>query len=111
MKATEIDRKRLHTEVQRLLEQLKTLGADKVLLFGSLAKNVVSLFSDIDLVVVFDDPRSPRELTRWVYTNVDSNEAVDILAYNREALKRLGSRPFLQRVLKEGKVLYERSRS
>ncbi len=111
MKAMEIDRQRLQAEVQRLVEQLKSLGAEKVILFGSLAKNAVSLFSDIDLVVVFDDPRSPRELTRWVYKNVDASEAVDILAYNREALERLGGRPFLQRVLKEGKVLYERSRS
>jgi predicted nucleotidyltransferase len=108
MKATEEDRARLAAEAQRLADQLKDLGAKKIILFGSLARDRVSLFSDIDLLVVFQDSRPPRELTRWVYQNMDAREGVDILAYNQETFEKMSERPFLRHALKEGKVLYER---
>jgi hypothetical protein len=37
MKASAQDRARLETEAQHLVEQLKAMGAVKVILFGSLA--------------------------------------------------------------------------
>jgi predicted nucleotidyltransferase len=40
------------------------MGAVKVILFGSLAHERISLFSDIDLLVLFDSKRSARGLTR-----------------------------------------------
>lgn len=93
-----------------MAKQLKRLGAEKIVLFGSLARDEISLFSDVDLLVVFDDPRSARELTRWVYQNVDAREGVDILAYNHDSLRRLSDRPFLRQILQEGRVLHERSK-
>jgi predicted nucleotidyltransferase len=108
MRATEKDRKRLEAEIQRLVNQMKDLGAIQVILFGSLARGQVSLFSDIDLLVLFDDQRSPREITRWVYQNLNAREAVDVIAHNRESFETARERPFLRRILKEGKVLYER---
>ena len=109
MKATEKDRLRLETEISRLVEQMKNLGATKVVLFGSLARGQISLFSDIDLLVIFEDDRSPRELTRWVYQNVDTGEAVDIIAHNPRSLEAMRDRPFIKHILKEGKLIYERS--
>jgi predicted nucleotidyltransferase len=47
MKANFQDRARLEAEIQRLVEQLKAMGATKVILFGSLARGQISLFSDI----------------------------------------------------------------
>jgi predicted nucleotidyltransferase len=108
MRANEEDRARLAAEAQRLAEQLKGLGARKIILFGSLARGCVSLFSDVDLLVVFQDSRRPRELTRWVYQNLDVREGVDILAYNQETFEKMRERPFLYHALKEGIVLYER---
>jgi predicted nucleotidyltransferase len=55
MKATAQDRARLEQETARLVEQLKAMGAKKIVLFGSLACGELSLFSDIDLLVLFDD--------------------------------------------------------
>lgn len=75
---------------------------------SSLARGRLSLFSDIDLVAIFDQVRPARELTRWVYENIRSREAVDILAYSQEEFERQRNRPFLRRILEEGKVLYER---
>ena len=103
------DRERLESEIQRLVDQLKDLGAVKVILFGSLARGQISLFSDIDLVVLFSDGRSSRELTKWVYENLQAREAIDVLAYNRASFEMMRQRPFVRNILKEGRVLYERS--
>ena len=109
MKATAQDRARLEQEVACLVEQLKAMGAKKIVLFGSLARGELSLFSDIDLLVLFDDDRPSRELTRAVYQQIKAREAVDILAYNRQAMAALQERPFFRHILSYGKVLYEAS--
>ncbi|MCS6800311.1 MAG: nucleotidyltransferase domain-containing protein, partial [Myxococcota bacterium] len=83
MRAAPQDNDRLNREVERLVEQLKALGAVQIILFGSLARGRVSLFSDIDLLVLFEKPGSARELGRWVYQAIQTGEGVDILAYNR----------------------------
>ncbi len=108
MKATAQDRARLEAEVEQLVEQLKALGACRVILFGSLAQGKVSLFSDIDLLVLFEQERPARELTRWVYQKIHAREGVDILAYNVDRFSQVAHRPFFRKVLQEGKVLYER---
>lgn len=108
MKAGSQDRARLEAEAQRLVEQLKAMGAVKVILFGSLARGQISLFSDIDLLALFDQERPARELTRWVYQNIQAREGVDILAYSRKGFQKMRQRPFFRHILKDGKVLYER---
>jgi len=42
------------------------MGAKKITLFGSRARGDLSLSSDIDLLVLFDDDRPSCELTRAV---------------------------------------------
>lgn len=108
MKATAQDRARLEEEIIRLVKQLKGMGARKIILFGSLARGEISLFSDIDLLVLFDEDRPSRELTREVYQRVEIREGVDILAYSGQAMARLQNRPFFRHILSYGKVLYER---
>jgi predicted nucleotidyltransferase len=106
MRVSAQDHARLNAETQRLVEQLKALGAVQVILFGSLARGRISLFSDVDLLVLFDREQSAHELTRWVYQNIDAGEAVDILAYDRQVFQQARQRPFFQKILREGKVLY-----
>jgi predicted nucleotidyltransferase len=106
MKVTARDRERLQSETERLVEQLKAMGATQVILFGSLARGQISLFSDIDLLVLFDQEQSAHELTRWVYENIQASEAADILAYSQQAFQQVRKRPFFQKILREGKTLY-----
>jgi predicted nucleotidyltransferase len=106
MRVTTQDRARLQAETQRLVEQLKALGAVQVILFGSLARGRISLFSDIDLLVLFDREQSAHELTRWVYQNINAAEAIDILAFDRRAFRQVRDRPFFRKILNEGKVLH-----
>ncbi len=109
MRATQADRARLEAEIQRLVDQLVRMGAVRVVLFGSLARGEISLFSDIDLIVLFEEDVPARELTRRVYQRLDAREAVDVLAYGPTSFKRMRYHPFLRRALAEGKVLYERA--
>jgi uncharacterized protein len=53
MRATVQDKARLEQELSRLVAQLKAMDAKKIILFGSLARGELSLFSDIDLLVLF----------------------------------------------------------
>lgn len=98
----------LRAEAQRVANQLAALGAVRVVLFGSLAQGKASLFSDIDLLALFDDLRSPRELTRWVYQRIDAREAVDIIAHSVRSFTEFKDRPFWRHALKHSEVLYER---
>ncbi len=108
MRATQEDFIRLENESQRLAGQLAGMGAIKVILFGSLARGKISLFSDIDLLAIFDGDRTSKDLTRWVYQQLDYREAVDVLAYNTQSFERMKERAFIRHILNEGKVLYER---
>lgn len=108
MRATPEHRARLQAEAQRLADQLKAVGAVKVILFGSLARDDISLFSDIDLLALFEGDRSARDLSRWVYQNIDTGESVDVIAYNLNAFELARQRPFFRHILQHSKVLYER---
>lgn len=108
MKAGPAERARLEREIESLVQQLIAMGCRKILLFGSLARGELSLFSDIDLLVLFDDERPAGELTREVYRRIRSSEAVDVLAYGRRSWERIKDRPFFRHVLSYAKVLYER---
>ena len=89
MRPTLEDFERLENESRRLAGQLASLGAVKVILFGSLARGKISLFSDIDLQAIFDDGRTSKELTSWVYRELDHREAVDVLAYNAQSFEKM----------------------
>ena len=108
MRATQEDFERLVNESQRLAGQLVSMGAIKVILFGSLARGKVSLFSDIDLLAIFDGERTSKDLTSWVYQKLETGEAVDVLAYNIQSFEKMKERAFIRHILSEGKVLYER---
>ena len=98
MRAEAYDRARLEAEIRRLVDQLAGLGAMKVVVFGSLARGeFFLLFSDIDLLALSDDARPPRELTKWVYKNIESGEGGDILSYGTAAYPKHPAGPFCDR--------------
>lgn len=109
MKPSPATHARLHAAAHDLARQLADLGAVKVILFGSLARGEVSLFSDIDLLALFAEDTPSHLLTRRVYTHIHTPEAVDVLAYGLSGFARVRERPFFRKLLAEGKVLYEKS--
>jgi predicted nucleotidyltransferase len=94
-------RKRLWQEAHRAARLLKQLGADRVLVFGSLASGRVHPDSDLDLLVVWDTPLGEWDrlrVARRALGNV--GVAVDLVVVSPIALKTPTS--FLQEILREG---------
>lgn len=86
-----------------------------VVLFGSQAKGTATADSDIDLLVIDDQPfsatRSRRRLIGDIRRNIPADtHPVDVLLFDANELRRWRSTTnhVIARALKEGVVLYER---
>lgn len=95
------------TELEQVVDQLRAMGARRIILFGSRARGRARQGSDIDLLVIMDDGRTFKERMREIYARLETDADVDILAYSPEEFERVRNRSFFRRVLAEGKVLYE----
>ena len=93
---------------KRLRPSFQKHGVIKAVVFGSYARNAENRKSDLDLILVqrtdkrffdrYDDIAENYENLRGVHT--------DILIYTPEELKRISSRPFIRKALKEGITIY-----
>jgi len=101
---------RLQSALDSVVNHLKSLGALKIILFGSLARNEVDVHSDLDLLVIMPNTRSGKEWMKLIYERGNSGVACDILAYNEEEFEEnLPVSRFLKNVVKTGRVLYEKA--
>jgi predicted nucleotidyltransferase len=81
----------------------------KVVLFGSASRGSLTKKSDLDLMIIKDTRK--RFFDR--YDEFDEihalikNRAVDILIYTPKELKNISHRPFIKKILEEGKSIYE----
>lgn len=97
----------LRSELERLTRELRSLGAKRVVLFGSMARGSLDLFTDIDLLVVMDSSLPFVERSGWIYRKLMPRVAADIFVYTEEELEALEDSAFLRKALAEGVVLYE----
>jgi uncharacterized protein len=87
---------------------------EQIILFGSYATGLANENSDLDLLIIKDSLKSRiergielKKLIRkhkWMFP-------IDILVYTHEELinENYGKNSFVNKVLKEGKVVYERN--
>jgi len=101
-------RKLLETELVRISEQLKAMGALKIIVFGSYAEGHVRSTSDLDIIAIMPPTMSGKKWMLKVYDEIDRNVDCDILCYTPEELENLipVSR-FVRHALETGKVIYE----
>jgi predicted nucleotidyltransferase len=88
---------------------LAAKGATRAVLFGSVARGTDDGRSDIDLLVVDNDdlPYFAR-LDKYYDELVDLlHRPVDLFVYREAEMETLRDRPFVRRVLAEGKVIFE----
>jgi len=104
MESSEVDKVRT-----QLTPTLRELGVWKAILFGSISRGTKSRKSDIDILLVveteerfFDRYRRFEE----IYAKL-KGWSVDMLIYTPSELKRMAHRPFIRRILAEGKTIYE----
>jgi predicted nucleotidyltransferase len=79
-----------------------------VYLFGSYAAGTANVHSDVDLLVIADQPQTAGTLVRNLYKHLsDLPLDYDILGYSLPQIKEKAEQNlFFQTILKEGMVLY-----
>lgn len=98
----------LREETERIVAQLRALGARKIILFGSAARGEVNVSSDLDFIVVMPGERGFAYWSRRLYAEIERQVAVDFLPYSDEEFaKAQGHSRLIRHALRTGKVLYE----
>jgi len=98
------------SSLAHITEQLRDLGALKIVLFGSLARGNVDTDSDLDLLVIMPANVSGKEWTGIVYDKVERGIASDIIVYSQDEFEsRLPESSFLQDIMASGRVVYEKA--
>lgn len=98
--------------VEEIKERLiKAYNPDRIILYGSYAKNEAKEKSDIDLLILKDT--TDRPIDRRIQVEkilIDRALPLDILVYTPEEMRYLFSigSPFIEEVLETGRVIYMR---
>ncbi len=101
---------KLKSSLAHITEQLRDLGALKIVLFGSLARGHVDTDSDLDLLVIMPANVSGKEWTGIVYDKVERGIVSDIIVYSQDEFEsRLPESSFLQDIMASGRVVYEKA--
>lgn len=101
----------LEAELERCLQLLRTHYApQRILLFGSLASEQVSEWSDIDLVIIKETDQKFLDRIREVMRLLQPRVGMDILVYTPEEFAQIQKERLFVReeIVGKGKVLYER---
>jgi len=99
-------------EIRKVVEQIVQLfHPQKVILFGSYAHGNATSDSDADLLVVLETDQRPLRQAAGISSALEHRFPLDILVKTPEELaERLEEGDsFISEVLKEGKVLYEKT--
>lgn len=99
----------LQAELERIVPLLITKDVEKIILFGSLSWNTVNSHSDIDLLIIKHTNKRFIDRLDDVYRVVQPELALDILVYSpEEIMEYQAQNSFLNKILSEGIVLYEK---
>jgi predicted nucleotidyltransferase len=98
-------------QLQRIVEKLEPYEPERIVLFGSHARGEADEYSDLDLVIIKDTPKRFLDRLEIVYRYIQPDFALDALVYTPgefAAMVEAGN-PFIEQILREGVVLYERT--
>ncbi len=105
-----IDQKTLDDIIQRVVDAVQP---EKIILFGSAARDGLHVANDVDLLVIRDG-RNTLELMRSIYRNLQGvGAAVDAVVVSPQDVERYGDSHALviKPALREGRVVYDCDRS
>ncbi|MBI4789350.1 MAG: HEPN domain-containing protein [Chloroflexi bacterium] len=102
----------MNARVRKIIAALKRYDPERVILFGSTARGDADRYSDIDIVVIKDTPKRFLDRLGDVYDLIQPDFALDALVYTPKEFTEMRARrnPFVEQVLRDGQVVYERAR-
>lgn len=101
----------VNDKVKRVAECIKRYDPEKIIIFGSYARGEVDEYSDLDFVVIKKTrKRFIRRLIDVAMLIDEGMGKVDVFVYTPKEFKEMVKKgnPFIERVLKEGKVVYQK---
>ena len=99
---------RLESELPRIVERLKELGAERVILFGSYARGRRDYFTDLDLIVIMESDLSFVQRLAYIRREVSPAVETDLLVYTPNEFESIKERRFFRHALSDAQVLYAR---
>jgi predicted nucleotidyltransferase len=113
-----VNKKRIDDIIHSIILEFKTVGVDKIILFGSRARGNASENSDIDLIVIAPQNNIPSGFREKMDLYLTYNQhiktfkaevPIDLIVYTRAGFKKLLEMDslFVRDILKTGKILYE----
>lgn len=95
---------------KQIISTFKKLDPERIILFGSIARDNWDEASDVDVIVVYGTDKRFLDRLKELYTIWDIPMAVDILAYTpAEFAEMVSDNYFIQDAVKDGELIYERS--
>lgn len=92
-----------------IVEQLKDIGAVKIILFGSLNRGDVDVNSDLDLFVLMPSSKTGKEWMNLIYERVERKVASNIIVFSQEEFEERSTTSSFLRSLLNGSVIYEKA--
>lgn len=100
---------RLDEARQRVVEVLSQVeGIQRVSLFGSGARGRRDLFTDLDVLVVWETDKPLVDRLTFLYSLLDVPVDLDVICYTPAEFRELRDRPFLRQIAGEEVILYEK---
>jgi len=101
-------RKLLRNSARKIVSSLKPLDVSKISLYGSYSRGRADLFTDLDVLVIMDTDKPFIERTAEIYRLLALPVDADILCYTPGEFERMKGTAFLQAILADEVVLYEK---
>ncbi|MCL5429364.1 MAG: nucleotidyltransferase domain-containing protein [Chloroflexi bacterium] len=94
-------------DILEIIEQLKTLEPEKIILFGSQAGGEAGLESDIDIAIITETDKPFHERLIEARRLIRSTVPLDLFIFtNKEIEESQVHNPFIRDIVRRGKVVY-----
>lgn len=97
----------LDSELPRIVDGLRAMGASLIVLFGSYGRGRRDLFTDLDVLVVMESDLPFVQRLAKVQQELAPRVQADIFVYTPSEFEEMKRRPFVKHALATGKVLHE----
>ncbi len=96
----------LEEALPRIVADLVARGARLIVLFGSEGRGERRGTADLDLLVVLESDEPFVERVARLHRELRPGVALDLVAYTPAEFEAVRGRPFVRRILSEGRVLH-----